>query len=270
MMKRLVLIFLILCLPGFAGAATYNVTDSAGLISALNASADGDIINAANATYNLSGLTKTINYALTITGASQAGTIFQNGGIITLSAPGPLIVSNVTFNNWGDDRYFLLSVASGQTLDGMSFTNCTFDGGAKGIACNDTSIVGTISDFTVDGCTFKNFSSSSSVAGVRLYTGTLTDVVITDNTVTDFTSTTRYCEGIRIGGNATVETASNITITGNTITNITGTSGYEAHGLIAYGDNINMSYNSGSDMISPVKDHEMFYWKASNSEFSLS
>ncbi|WP_185155398.1 putative Ig domain-containing protein [Rudanella paleaurantiibacter] len=192
--------------------------------SAVNAANAGDVIQAAEATFNER---VTIDKSLTLQGASKTATILDGTG---LSGTGSGIsinsgVTNVTIRNLTVQKYVGngpnssagIYAAQGNNNLVVSDVQSLSNSGGAGFYAN-----GPVQSVTVTSSTFSGHDNSKGAArGIVIWNGFKQNIYIVNNTVTN-----NNCCGIELQDG----TASGVTITGNTITD-NGDNGIGVTGL---------------------------------------
>lgn len=243
-----------------------------------NSRAD-DIIYIKPGTYNLQEFSKDINYPLSIIGEDKDTTILTNGGPLKFHKS--LTVKNLTFKDYSSGKGYVFNIvlSSGEVMDGVFFENCIFENTPSAIASYVNSELGprgTIKNFNVKGCTFKNIIGDGSTYGIMIHpvgNGKLLDVHITQNRFENIRtrSSIRGASAIWLGSNACKDSGNcrDMWIVENYIDTVYGPVGteddnIEVHGVIGFGYNINIIDNVIKD-INYSPDHEAIYIKASES-----
>lgn len=231
----------------------------------IDAARGGDTVFARAGTYDLAGFSRSIDRRLSLVGEHERSTVLRNGGTLTFSTG--FTVRNMRFVDWRG-TVFKLSTGKGRTLDGVHIDSCIFDGPTH-VVDNRHGSQGTTTNVNISNCDFLNMKGGG-VAAIRIIDGLISNIRITGNTFKDLSSTAKGCMAVFIGSNATRDTTRDLTITGNYFENITGPTkvvggaGQEVHAVLAYGANLDISYNTVKNM-TPGTDHEAMYMKAENS-----
>lgn len=157
MMRRSMYALVMLCCGlAFAGdaiAATYNVTDWAGLVAANTAASDGDTIILAAGTYTQAAAL-TVSKSLTFTGAGYATTIIAEDAANAITATGQVggsvqSWSGITFDRQSNNgqRAFTANATGGNLT--ISFTDCVFANSGDLNGLNMTTEAAAANDLTV-------------------------------------------------------------------------------------------------------------------------
>jgi len=250
---------IVISTSGNDGAAGSAAAPYLTLQKAMSAAQAGDTVYIAKGEYDCAEFSAEVNHPLTIVGESKDATILKNfGGLKFTSGLG---VKKLTF---ADSRgtIFKPSAAEGQKLDGVLIEDCAFTNIRNGVVSDEASL-GAITNFTVRNCHFKDMAGDK-VYGIAITTGTISRVIIADNTFQNLATTRKACVAIAIGGNQTRDTAADIIISGNRIENVSGPSDVETHGILGYGKKLQIIKNTVKGL-NKGGNHEAIYLKASHS-----
>jgi len=231
--------------------------------AALDRASDGDTVHIKPGVYDMNGYTRTFDFRVALIGDNPDITILHNGGTLGFSAP--FSVRKLGFMHY-DPEVFQLVTAADRTLDGVIFDDCLFRRVRVAIDNSNVS-AGTVRNVVVRNCRFLDMYNTK-VVGIRLESGALENVSIYGNTLRELSAQSKECIGIFVGSNDTRFRTANVYIAGNELNNIVGPTnlvdgvGWEVHGILCYGSNIQVVANSVEN-VNPGDDHEAIYVKAS-------
>ena len=234
--------------------------------AALDLTGPGDTVSIKPGVYDLAGYARTFDFTLALVGENSSTTLLRNGGTLKTSAP--LTVKGLGFMDYGDPEVFQLATSAGDTLDGVLFEDCLFR--AVRVAIDNSGVSeGTLRNVVVRNCRFLDLHNVK-VVGIRLVSGTVENISIYRNTFQNLMSDTKECIGIFVGSNETRDRTRNVYVVGNDLQNITGPTnlvngvGWEVHGILCYGSNVQVLANSVQGL-NGGDDHEAIYLKARDS-----
>jgi len=241
----------------------------------INTAASRDTVFIKIGNYNLSGFSKDLDQPLTILGEQKDSTILDS--ISTLNIIGTsdtdiFTLENVKFTNYLGS-IFNLTVADGDTLDGIYISECIFDKVERTsktrlfLARYDVSPGGIVTNINISNCDFLGLIAPG-VKYIYIYEGIISNINITNNNFYNIISNsdTRGAVAINVGTNSNLALNKNILISGNFIDTIIASNigEIETHGILAYGDSMQIINNTVRFM-TPGDDHEAIYMKGSYS-----
>ncbi len=291
---QLTITVLVLTIPQFVKAETYYVDQNHPQTSdsnsgtevapfktvqkGINSTSSKDTVFIKPGTYKLSGFVKKVDQPLTIIGENKEAVVLDAMGIFHLS--NSFTLKNVKFTNY-KGSLFNLDVGDGEKLEGVFIENCIFDKVTLQsktrifLGRYDISTSAIITNIKISNCDFLGLKAPEAV-GVYIIKGLISNINITNNNFYNFISSskTNGASAITIGSNETENTTKDVLISGNLIDTIIGGTvssngeNYpETHGIIGYGTNVRIIYNTVR-CLNPGTDHEGMYMKANHSEMS--
>lgn len=244
----------------------------------VNSAGVGDTVFIKSGTYKMSGLSKNILQPLTIIGESRETVVLDDMGRFNLS--NSFTLKNIKFTNY-KGSLFNLSVSGEKTIDGVFVENCIFDRVVLEkktrifLGRYDLSPSSIIKNINITDCDFMGLKAPG-VAGIYIMEGLISNINIINNNFYNFISSSDKggASAITIGSNKTESTTKDVLISGNFIDTIVGgtvsSDGEnfpETHGIIGYGTNVRIIYNTVR-YLNFGTDHEGMYMKANHSEMS--
>jgi len=239
---------------------------------ALSVVQSGEVIHMLAGTHNLNGASFTLDKPLTLQGDGP-GSVLTNGKTFTIDT-GDLTIQDLAFKSFAHSAYgdSLFELASGAQIEWLTVQRVQVEDVASFLWGRNFG--GSFMHVLIRDCTLTDIVSSYRAVGIGVYTsGTMSDITITGNTVTNIGTTDpiRDVECIQIGENGME--AEYVTITDNLIDGLTGgTQEYNSYhpggrGINAYGTYIVIDGNEVRN-VNQAPGHNGIYIKGSYSQIT--
>ena len=242
---------------------------------ALTASIDGDTIYIATGTYDLAGYSTSLTKAISLIGQSRDNTILTNGGTLLLHKK--VDAKNIKFTNFAKQDYnsavFKLAPAAGEVIEDMTIDSCAFDNVPSAVLSRN--YAGTMRNIAITNNIMTNINSPWSTHAILIRDGTISDIIVSDNTIKNIYSTSSTADVIAIYfGKDEGTNVDRVTVSENVIETIRGGTTLSptnytpgGRGILLYGTNIKVLNNYVSDIDYPATGlpRNCIYIKASDS-----